>query len=384
MRPPRDSTDLAIFAATSGHSGVDRIIANLLPELDRRGIRVDLLHVRNHGPDPGRVPAGTRVVELGTRHLSTSLPALVRYLRSARPTVLLSDKDRANRTALRARALADVPTRCAVRLGTTVSVNLAAKARLEAWIQRRSMKRYGQADTIIVPSEGAADDLAGVSGIPRERISVLVNPVVGESLEYRPVIPPPHPWLKDPAIPVIMGVGSLTARKDYATLVRAFARLRARQHCRLVIVGDGPEKAHLLALATELGVSDDLALPGFTHDPYAWMAQARVFAHSSRWEGLGIVLIEALALGLPIVATNCPSGPAEVLDHGRHGQLVPVGEPAAFADALERALEQPHDPERLRRAAHRFRIDTATSAYIEALGLTPRDTGQAVAGVSAV
>lgn len=366
-RPP----DLAIFAATSGHSGVDRIIANLLPELDRAGIRVDLLRIRDHGPYPEQIPLGTRIVNLGSRHVATSLPALVRYLRAVRPPVILSDKDRVNRTVLRARALARSGTRCAVRLGTTVSVNLVAKARLEAWLQRRSMKRYGRADMIIVPSEGAADDLAAVSGIERQRIHVLPNPVVGADLAARTADPPPHPWLADTESPVIMGVGSLSARKDYATLMRAFARVRERRRCRLIVLGRGPEKERLLALAADLGVGADVTLPGFADNPYAWMARARVFAHSSRWEGLGIVLVEALALGLPIVATDCPSGPSEVLDRGRFGRLVPVGDPAAMSAALEDALDAPDDPATLRRAARRFRIDVTASAYIDALGLVP-------------
>lgn len=361
--------DLALFAATSGHSGVDRIVANLLPEFARAGVRVDLLQVHGHGPHVNPLPEGVRRIELGSHHVTTSLWPLYRYLRRHRPPVLLSDKDRTNRTALRARRLARVPTRCFVRLGTTVSVNLEAKGRLEAWLQRRSIARYGQADGVIVPSRGAAEDLARLSGLPLDTIKVLPNPIVSPALEELARAPSPHAWLDDPEVPVILGVGSLTPRKDYPMLVRAFARLREKRPCRLVILGKGRDETRLRELATEMGVGEDVLLPGFTENPYAWMARAAVFAHSSQWEGLGIVLIEALALGLPVVATDCPSGPAEVLDQGRHGRLVPVGDASAMAEALGNALDEPADSVMLRTATEPYRIDTAAHAYLRALGL---------------
>lgn len=369
-----DAPDLAVFAATSGHSGVDRIIANLLPAFVRAGVRVDLLRIRRHGPYIDPLPEGVRAIDLGSRHVGTSLGPLYRYLRRHRPRVLLTDKDRTNRTALRARLLAHAPTRCFVRLGTTVSVNLAAKPPLEAWLQRRSIARYGRADGVIVPSRGAADDLSRFSGLARDRIQVLPNPIVSPALATLAAEPCPHPWLETGADPVILAVGSLTARKDYATLVRAFARLRQSHRCRLVILGTGREHDPLRALAVELGVGEDLLLPGFSANPYAWMGRATAFAHTSRWEGLGIVLVEALALGLPAVATDCPSGPAEVLDGGRYGQLVPVGDDAAVAEALGRVLDDRPAPETLRAAAEPYRIDTAAAAYLQALGLTDTTT----------
>lgn len=361
--------DLALFAATSGHSGVDRIVANLLPEFARAGIRVDLLQVRNHGPTIDPLPDGVRRIDLGSRHVSTSLWPLYRYLRRHRPRVLLSDKDRSNRTALRAHRLAGVPTRCFLRLGTTVSVNLASKNGGEAWLQRRSMARYGRAAGVIVPSRGAADDLARESGLDRDSIAVLPNPIVSPALHELARAPSPHDWLADSAIPVVLGVGSLTPRKDYSTLVCAFAELRSSRPCRLVILGEGRERAHLQALAAELGVDADVLLPGFSTNPYAWMARASLFAHSSRWEGLGIVLVEALALGVPVVATDCPSGPAEVLDGGRHGRLVPVGDAKAMATAFTATLDEMVNTEGLRAAAEPYGIDKAAQAYLQALGL---------------
>lgn len=367
-----EQTDLAIFVATSGHSGVDRIIANLLPEFSAAGLRVDLLKVRNHGPSIGSLPPGAREIDLGRRHVTQSRGPLTRYLRETNPRVLLSDKDRANRTALRAVRQARVPTRCFVRLGTTVSANLADKGLFEAWLERRSLRRYVQASGVIVPSRGAADDLAQTAGLPPDHIHVLPNPVVTPSMEHDAATSarPSHPWFEAGAsLPVILACGSLTPRKDYATLLEAFAELQAERESRLVILGRGDEKDRLTQLADRLDIHERVDFPGFVENPLPWMRHAAVFAHTSRWEGLGIVLIEALACGTPVVTMNCPSGPAEILDHGRYGWLVQPGDIHGFAKALGTALQTRGDPSAGRNRAAAFRTDTAARAYIEVLGL---------------
>ena len=365
-------TDLAIFVATSGHSGVDRIIANLLPEFSAAGLRVDLLKVRNHGPWIDPLPPGARAIDMGRRHVTQSRVALTRDLRETNPRVLLSDKDRANRTALRALRKAGVPARCFVRLGTTVSANLAGKGVFEAWLERRSLRRYMHASGVIVPSRGAADDLAQTAGLPLDHIHVLPNPVVTPAMQEGAATAarPAHPWFKpDARVPVVLACGSLTPRKDYATFLKAFAELQADGESRLVILGRGDEKDRLIQLADRLDIRDRVDFPGFVENPLPWMRHAAVFAHTSRWEGLGIVLIEALACGTPVVAMDCPSGPAEILDHGRYGWLVPPGDIHAFAVSLQSALHTPGDPTAGRNRASAFRTDTAAHAYIEVMGL---------------
>jgi len=362
-------TDLAIFAATSGHSGVDRVLRNLVPAIAAHGLRVDLLGIGGHGPHWDELPAGVQRVALGTRHVNSALPALVRYLRRVRPAALLSDKDRVNRAAIIARALARVDCRLGVRLGTTVSVNLASRGRLDRWLQTWSMRTlYRHADAVLVPSQGAADDLARHAHLPRDRIRVVPSPILTPDLVQRAAAPAQHPWFDDRSVPVILGVGELSERKDFATLVRAHALLYARRPCRLLILGEGRRRGELERLAATLGTRDAVALPGFAPDPYPYMARAAVFALSSRWEGMPVVLIEALALGTPVVACDCPSGPRELLDDGRVGGLVPVGDAAALAAALEQALDAP--PPRAARlaAAQPFAVERSASAYLAALG----------------
>jgi glycosyltransferase involved in cell wall biosynthesis len=367
-------TRIACFFSTSGHSGVDRAAKHLIPALARRGFLVDLLKVRRHGPELPEVPPSVRVIDLKSRHTYACLPAIVAYMRRERPAVLLSDKDRVNRTALVARTLArigaPVPTRLVFSSGTTISIDLATRGPVERWVQRNSMGRlYPFADQVIVTSAGVADDMATYTGLDRQLIRVVPSPVVPEALFTTALPRPDHPWFGVPGVPLILSAGELCARKGFDTLLRAFIRLRAQRPCRLMILGRGGEREALLALARQLGVADDFALPGYVPEPYAFMAHADLFAFTSRWEGLGFVLIEALAVGTPAVATDCPSGPREILHDGRYGPLVPVNDDAALAQAMGATLDAPLPTALLREAARPYGIEAATDAYLDAMGL---------------
>ncbi len=366
---------LAIFAATSGHSGVDRNLKNLIPAIAERGVRVDLLHVENHGPWLPTIPPGVEVIRLGSAHVNTSLLPLLRYLRRVRPDAILCDKDKVNRLALWARRLTGVSTRVGVRLGITVSSNLANRSLLQRHIQTTSMRMfYRWADAIIVPSHGVAADLAGITRLPVKHIQVLPNPVVTPELEKLSREEVTHPWLQKHTAPVILGIGEFSARKDFATLIRGFALLRKQFRCRLIILGKGRQKEALEALTRQLQIDNDVDLPGFMDNPYPWMRQADLFVLSSRLEGFGNVLAEALATGTPVVSTDCPNGPAEILDHGRNGPLVPVGDHVALARAMQQVLTYPPAPALLEAAVQPYRSEISAARYLEALGLETPET----------
>jgi glycosyltransferase involved in cell wall biosynthesis len=226
----------------------------------------------------------------------------------------------------------------------TLSQETQRQRRLVGMVWPRLLRTfYPWATTIVAVSRGAADDLARTAGLPRDRIEVVYNPVITPAMLALARQAPDHPWLAPGQPPVILGVGRLTGQKDFSTLVRAFAEVRRRRPARLIILGEGPDRTAIEAQARELGVADDVALPGFQENALAYMAGSAVFVLSSAWEGLPTVLIEALAAGTQVVSTDCPSGPREILQDGRLGALVSVGDAAALAAATLEALERPAD-----------------------------------------
>jgi glycosyltransferase involved in cell wall biosynthesis len=364
---------IAIFVSFSGEGGVERMILNLAGGLHAAGFAVDLVLVKARGAHAQFIPAGVRVVKLNARHTLTSLPSLVRYLRKERPQALLAAKDRAIKTAIIARAIARVPTRLVGRLGTTLSAALRGQSPVKKWIWYASMRLYYRhVDRIVAVSRGVADDVLAITGLPRERVCVVRNPVWTPELARLAQGAVDHPWLQTNDMPVILGAGRLTRQKDFATLIQAFARLRSQRPCRLILLGEGDYRARLESLASELNVRDDVSLPGFIANPYAWIARARLFVLSSLWEGSPNVLTEALALGVPVVATDCPSGPREILKNGEYGKLVPMGDAAALAQAMAETLERPLPRERLQEAARLYTVEESVRGYLEALGLPIR------------
>jgi glycosyltransferase involved in cell wall biosynthesis len=227
-----------------------------------------------------------------------------------------------------------------------------------------------QADHIVAVSQGAADDLARTVHIPRERITVIYNPAVHPLLSELAAQPVVHPWFADGHPPVILAAGRLTPQKDYPTLLRAFSILRRKYMAHVVILGEGKELEGLQKLAEDLGIASDVAFLGFDINPYRYMTRCSIFVLSSLWEGFSIVLAEALACGAQIVSTDCPNGPAEILDHGKYGRLVPVGDAAAMAEAMELAMIVPVQTEMLRGRAEAFSIDTAVDKYLGILDLS--------------
>jgi glycosyltransferase involved in cell wall biosynthesis len=364
----QNNCKIAIFVSFSGTGGVERMIGNLTEGLTALGCQVDLLLVKTHSAHMDSLPAAVNIVRLGVSHTMSSLPSLVRYLRRERPVALLATKDRANQVAILARRLAGVPTRVVVRMGTTLSAALKGKHRLQEWLWYLPMRLiYPLADAIVTVSDGVAADLAEITGLPQTRFQVIANPVITPKLSMLAREPINHPWFAGDEEPVVIGVGRLTRQKDFPTLLKAFALVRSKCPCRLVILGEGRDRRGLQALAVKLGIENEVDLPGFVSNPYAYMAKAALFVLSSLWEGLGNVLVEALALGTPVVSTDCPSGPREVLQNGRYGRLVPVGDVDALIEAMLATLANPPDKAFLASAVGAYTVDMSSRQYLETL-----------------
>jgi len=328
-----------------------------------RGYAVDLVVAGAAGPLRTEVPAFVRLIDLGCSRVLASLPGLVRYLRKVRPDGLLSTLAHANLVALWAGRIARIPVRIVIREATTTSQvptnAVPLRSRLVPYLVRRF---YPAASAIVAVSEGVAADLVQRSGLPQGRVEVIYNPVISTDLLARAEQQIHHPWFAPDAPPVILSVGRLTRAKDYPTLIRAFSLVRKKRKARLMILGEGEERGRLELLVRSLGMVCEVDLPGFVPNPFPYMRKAAVFALSSAWEGLPNALIQALALGTPVVATDCKSGPREVLQGGFLGDLVPVGKPELMADAIGRTLLNPRQTER--KGLERFHRETITEAYL--------------------
>lgn len=365
---------LAIFASFSGQGGVERVLVNLIRGFCAEGHAVDLLLVREQSEHLRDLPSAVRRIPLGTRHTLLASIALARWLKRERPNALLAVKDRAGRSAVLARLLARTETRIILRLGTNLSAALAGSNWLQSWSRLLPIRLlYSRIEQVIAVSEGVAEDTARLARLPMSRIRVIRNPVITPELPVLAAAPCPHPWLapQRPS-PVIIGAGRLQRQKDFPTLLRAFQRLLQAQPCRLLIIGDGRGDASLRALAAQLGlqlgVQGQIDLPGFQPNLYAWLGRADLFVLSSAWEGSPNVLTEALALGIPVVSTDCPSGPREILVGGRYGRLVPVGDSAALAAAMSATLDDPLPAAVLKQAVTEYSQARSVSAYLDTLG----------------
>jgi glycosyltransferase involved in cell wall biosynthesis len=361
---------LAVFASFSGAGGVERMLINLLHGFVDLGQPVDLILVRADSPHLSRLPEQVRQIRLESRHTLLAAFGLSRYLRQQQPAALLAAKDRAGRTAVLARALAGTDTRILLRLGTNLSTAMAEKTSPERWLRYAPIRLlYPHIDRIVAVSDGVAEDTVAVARLPRARIRVIRNPVITPELGGQARELCPHPWLEPGQPPVIMGAGRLQRQKDFPTLIRAFAQVRAARDCRLIILGEGAARPKLEALIAELRLSADVDLPGFQANPYAFLARASLFVLSSAWEGSPNVLTEAMALGIPVVSADCPSGPSEILDGGRYGPLVPVGDVSGMAAAMLATLDDPLPPAVLVSAVADYEQARSARRYLEELGL---------------
>jgi glycosyltransferase involved in cell wall biosynthesis len=359
---------IAVYLRMLSGGGAERVMVNLTSGFVERGVKVDLVLNIVEGPYLAQVPSEVRIVDLKEPRLLRGLPKLARYLRQEQPVALLSALHYNNEIAIWAKRLAGVSTRVVVSERNTLSIRVQHQQDSERWSHIFARLFYPWADGIVAVSQGVANDLAQITGLPLSRIRVIYNPVEPAKLLEKAKEPVEHPWFAIGESPVILGLGRLHKQKDFPTLIRAFSQVRQVQPCRLVIVGRGPERQKLNCLVRELGLEEDVAMVGFNENPYAYMARATVFVLSSAWEGLPNALIEAMAVGTPVVSTNCPSGPVEILDKGKYGSLVPVGDSKVMAEAILGVLSGKF--KEINSAwIEQFSFDNAIQKYMDELGM---------------
>ena len=339
---PAPSRRVALFLPNLCSGGAERITVHLANGLVRQGYQVDMVLIQAEGAFLADLSSNVRVVNLNARRVLRAIPRLASYLRSKRPDVLISALDHVNIGAILAKRLSGTGIPTVVAVHVTHSRDAANKRGVKQRVLRAAIRWcYRRADAIVCVSRGVADDLVRVTGVRPEQVRVIYNPVITDRLQELAHEPVSHPWFAAGEPGVIMAVGSLTPPKDFATLIRAFALLHKSRRERLMILGEGPERNRLESLLRDLGLEESVTMPGFDRNPYSYLARAALFVLSSAWEALPTVLIEALAVGTPVVATDCQNGPREILRDGEYGELVPVGDAQALACAMSKNLSSP-------------------------------------------
>ena len=363
--PIGNVTRIAIFLPSLDGGGAERAMVALANGLHAAGEPVDLVLVRAQGPYLAEVSPGIRIIDLqGDRALSALLP-LVHYLRCERPRIMMAVMTHVALVALVARILARVP----VPLLVSERISLAGARSLTRGWSSRIMWRgvqllYPRADRIVAVSEALADELRAALRVMPGKIQVLYNPVISPGFDELRNQPADHPWFQEAAtIPVIFAAGRLHAQKGFDTLIEAFARVHRTRRARLLILGEGEDRVSLMRMAKDLGVAGDVDFPGFVVNPFPTMNRADLVVLSSRFEGLPNVLIQAMACGIPVVATNCPTGPGEILENGKWGRLVPVGDVEEMTIAISASLSARDHPDVESRAAY-FSRDAAVAQFL--------------------
>lgn len=361
------SPKITLFLPSLAGGGAERVFAELANEFVALGCQVDLALAKAEGPYLREVASGVRVVDFDSPSVLRSIPKLARHLRSERPDAILSGLDHANVAAVLSSFLSGNRVRCVISMRSVPTMLhreagfVRARMVLEA---ARGTHRF--ADAIIANSEGVASDLTRFLRIPRSKVSVIYNPlnlaVIGR-LSREAIV---DSWCAPGSPPLILSVGRFSALKDFPTLIRAFSIVRSRRECRLAILGEGPDRSKLESIISELGLGSDVYLPGFVMNPFAWMRQSSVFVSSSLSEGCPNALMQALACGTPVISTDCVGGSAEVLQGGEWGNLVPVGDPDAMANAIMAVFGATSHPNVLQRAGD-FALAKVARQYLEVL-----------------
>jgi glycosyltransferase involved in cell wall biosynthesis len=360
---------LAVFMPSLDGGGAERVTILLLNELAARGYAVDLLVAKGKGVYRSQVNPAINIIDLEQSRVATCLLPLAKYLRKNQPAALLSVMNYANVIAIMAKQLSRVNCRLVLTehndaqqaLRHSTSLRYRFVSILTKWL-------YQKADTVVCVSEGVADSIERTLDIPRSQLSVVYNPVIHPGIRHSADISISHPFLPGNGEPLLLAVGRLTAQKNFPNLINAFSLVKQTRAAKLVILGEGEERENLTALIASLGLEQDVLMPGFVDNPYAWMRRADVFVLSSSWEGLPTVLIEALACGAKVVSTDCPSGPKEILENGRWGELVKMDDSNALASGIIKTLSEAQT-ESLEKRLEVFSIKYATDRYLETLKL---------------
>jgi glycosyltransferase involved in cell wall biosynthesis len=357
---------VAFFLTSPNGGGAERAMISVANHLVADGWQVDVVFGRPAGPYRGNVDPRANIVDLNVDRLRSMVRPMHGYMRRHKPDVVLSALTPCDLVMLFGRMLLGWKARLIISIQNhPVEVGRQGERRLDRLWPFFIRHFYGRADCVLGISSGVADAAAKLLGVDTSKVPVIPNPVIAPGFKQMLQEEPEHPWFHDGGAPVVLAAGRLTKQKDYPTLFRAFQLLRQRRLARLLVIGDGEERKDLEKLAQDLGISEHLAMPGFIRNPYCWMKRAHLFVLSSRWEGFANVVAEALACGVPVVSTDCPSGPGEILNGGVFGRLVQVGDANALAQAMDESIGVPVQPDKHVARGMEYSVSNIAPRYVE-------------------
>jgi glycosyltransferase involved in cell wall biosynthesis len=357
---------ICIFPDRIDDGGIDRYALNLAEALLQHGVEVDLFVTNGTGKLLPQRPKDSRLF-VGGGNTKKSIVPFYNYLQQEKPDLLISANLYIDIVSIVVKALANVPTKHAVTLHTAFSrEDYRGKETLKKIYTKVCTWLYPRADYIVAVSNAVAQDSQNYFKLTKP-IKVIYNPVVTPALYSKSAAETTHPFYTNKNAPVLLAIGRLSAQKDFSTLLRGFAELRKTQKAKLLILGEGEERGLLESLAEDLNLGDDFSMPGFVDNPYPYIKQADMLVSSSAWEGLPTVMIEALALGTPVVATDCPGGSREILGGGNYGRLIEMRNPSTLAQAILETLHLPTHKSKLQARGQVFSMEAAALNYLKLL-----------------
>jgi glycosyltransferase involved in cell wall biosynthesis len=346
--------------------GAERVAVNLVNQFVSLGYKCQIVLLVNKGVYHTCLDPRVEVVELGVKRVRGTLLPLVKHLRTERPDALLVFMWPLTVIAVVAKWLARVPLTLVVAEHQTLSLSEASNT-LRFFFLKISMRLgFRYADQVVCVSRGASRDLAQIASLPKQSVKTIYNPIVQAREKSSQPVPDYTQWWFGEHYRLV-AAGKLKKQKDYPTMLRALVLIRRCLNVRLLILGDGEEKAQLQKLASDLRVDDIIDFAGFVPEPYIFMHRAHLFLHTARWEGFGNVIVEALEAGLPIVCTDCPSGPREILENGKFGSLVSVGNFERVAHETVLLLRGENNPERQKARARDFTVESSAIEYLKVM-----------------